>query len=248
MTLNARAPVSVFEEFLSVPSTIVQEGKIRFDSDGLSMRVVDPANVAMVDVAVGASQFERYDSTDGVIGISLERLEEVIGMADSGEIVEIELNEETRKLDVEIGSQLSFTVALIDPDSVRQEPDIPDGLDLPATLSVPGSELNRGLQAADLVSDRVTLSADPDEKAFHIAADGDTDDVDVTLNGDTLTDVSVSKSCESLFSLNYLQDMKRGIPGDESVEFDLGTEMPVMLDFETDSTDVLCMLAPRIES
>jgi proliferating cell nuclear antigen len=247
MTLHARARVSVFEEFLSVPSTIVQEGKIRFDSDGLRMRVVDPANVAMVDVAVGKDEFEAFDATDGVIGVSLERLEEVIGMADSGEIVEIELNQETRKLDVEIGSQLSFTVALIDPDAVRQEPDIPD-LELPAEVGIPGSEISRALRAADLISDHVRLSADVDEKAFHVAADGDTDDVDVTLNGDTLTDVSVSETVESLFSLDYLQDMKRAIPGDESVSFRLGTEMPVRFGFETDSTDVECMLAPRIES
>jgi proliferating cell nuclear antigen len=170
-------------------------------------------------------------------------------MADSGEIVEIELNEETRKLDVEIGSQLSFTVALIDPDSVRQEPDIPD-LDLPAEVGIPGSEISRSLRAADLVSDHVRLSADPDAEAFHVAADGDTDDVDVTLNGDTLTDVSVSESVESLFSLDYLQDMKRAIPSGESVSFQLGSEMPVRFGFETDAADVECecMLAPRIKS
>jgi hypothetical protein len=44
--------------------------------------------------------------------------------------------------------------------------------------------------------------------------------------------------------------MKRAIPGDESVSFQLGTEMPVRFGFETESADadVECMLAPRIES
>jgi hypothetical protein len=42
MTLSAIAPVCVFEEFLATPTTIVSEAKVRFDSDGLSMRVVDP--------------------------------------------------------------------------------------------------------------------------------------------------------------------------------------------------------------
>jgi proliferating cell nuclear antigen len=247
MSLSAIAPTAVFEEFLAAPLTIVDEAKVRFDSDGLSLRVVDPANVAMVDVRVPADAFDAFEASEGVIGLSIDRLDEIISMANGNELVQLELNEETRKLDVEVGGKLSFTQALIDPDSIRAEPDIPD-LDLPAVVGIPGSEIGRGLSAADLVSDHVRLAADPEDKAFHVAATGDTDDVDVTLNGDTLTDVDVSEPCESLFSLDYLQDIERAIPTDETVAFQLGNEMPVRFGFETDAANVECMLAPRIES
>jgi proliferating cell nuclear antigen len=247
MTLFARAPVSVFEEFLSVPHTIVEEGKLRFDADGLRMRVVDPANVGMVDVTVDESQFEEFTATDGVIGVSISRLSEVISMADSGMLVEVELDEEIRKLNVEIGGVLSYTIALIDPDSVRTEPDIP-ALDLPAEIEAPSSEIDRGLRGADMVSDHVELSADVDEKSFHISADGDTDSVDTTLNGETLTEVDVSESCTSTFSLDYLTDMSRAIPGDALISFEIGGEMPVRFEFETSNISAKAMIAPRVTS
>jgi DNA polymerase sliding clamp subunit (PCNA homolog) len=99
----------------------------------------------MVDVRVPGDEFDAFEATEGVIGVSLDRLDEIIGMADAGELVQIELNEETRKLDVEVGGKLSFTQALIDPDSVRAEPDIPD-LELPATVGIPGGEVGRAMK------------------------------------------------------------------------------------------------------
>ena len=75
---------------------------------------------------------------------------------------------------------LSYTLALIDPGSVRQEPDISD-LDLPATIVLTGSDLDHGIKAADLCSDHITLRADKDGEAFHMEAEGDAGDVDLEI-------------------------------------------------------------------
>lgn len=241
-------PVSTLSTALSPVSALVNECKLQLNDDGMSITAVDPANVAMVDMSIDSSNFESYSADDATLGINLERFEEVLSMGESGDVVKVSLDGETRKLDIAIGD-LSYTQALIDPDSIRKEPDIPD-LELSSTLVCEGEQISRGVAAADLCSDHVNLRADPDSGTFHIEAEGDTDDVDLELGDDELLSAQVEDSCESLFSLDYLSDMERAIPSDVEVSMRLGTEMPVKLRYSLDDggVSVVNMLAPRISS
>lgn len=246
MTFNAIAPVDTFADALDPVATLVDECKIRLTEDGLSIRAVDPANVGMADVDLPARAFETYEADGGVIGVNLDRLQDVLSMGSAGDLAHLSLDEETRKLHIEI-DELSYTLALIDPDSVRQEPDIPD-LELPADVAFEGSELARAVSAADLVGDHVSLAADPDDETFAISAEGDTDDVEVTLGADELATADVPERAESLFSLDYLEDMTRPIGSDVIVLFRLGTEMPVKFRYTNGEASVQHLLAPRIQS
>jgi len=228
-------------------SVLVDECKIRLNDEEFSIRAVDPANVGMVDLSLDAAAFESYEADGGVIGVNLGRLEDIAGMANSGDLIQLELNEETRKLHIQIDG-LSYTLALIDPDSIRQEPDIPE-LDLPAQVVLEGSQLDRGITAADMVSDHISLRVDDADEAFYIEAEGDTDDVDLKLTSDDLIDLTAG-AANSLFSLDYLKDMNKAIPKATEVTVDLGEEFPVKLHYEFAEGlgHVTYMLAPRIQS
>jgi len=248
MTFHAIIEQSALKDALGVVNALVSECKLNTTPDGIEITAVDPANVGMVDLSIDESVFEAYEADGGTLGINLEKLLDVVGMGDSGDLVDLKLNEETRKLEIEI-SGLSYTLALIDPDSIRKEPDIPD-LELDATLVFESSTLSRGITAADLCSDHVTLSADPDAEAFHIAAEGDTDDVDLEVDNGELLSAEVGDDCEAMFSLDYLSDMERPIGGDTEVSLRLGSEMPIKLRYSLADGDVSVtnMLAPRIQS
>ncbi|MFB6096954.1 MAG: DNA polymerase sliding clamp [Haloferacaceae archaeon] len=238
---------STLQDALDSVSVLVDECKIRLNEDELAVRAVDPANVGMVDLSLSAAAFESYEADGGVIGVNLQRLEDIAGMASSGDLVQLELDEETRKLHIQIDG-LSYTLALIDPDSIRQEPDIPD-LDLPAEIVAEGNQLDRGIKAADMVSDHIRLRVDADEEAFFIEAEGDTDDVDFEMDREDLIDLTAGPA-DSLFSLDYLKDMNKAIPGDAEVTIELGEEFPVKLHYEfaEGNGKVTYMLAPRIQS
>jgi len=244
---KAIVSASTLRDALDSVSVLVDECKVRLNEDGLSIRAVDPANVGMVDLSLDSAAFESYEADGGVIGVNLARLEDIAGMGNAGDLVHLELDEETRKLHIRIDG-LSYTLALIDPDSIRQEPDIPD-LDLPARIVVEGNQLDRGITAADMVSDHINLRVDEAEETFHIEAEGDTDDVDFELGTDVLIDL-VAGPADSLFSLDYLKDMNRAIPGDAEVTIELGEEFPVKLhyEFSEGKGNVTFMLAPRIQS
>ncbi len=226
---------------------LVDECKIHLEEDGLTIKAVDPANVGMVDLQLDAEAFESYESNGGILGVNLDRLESVASMASSDQLVEMELDEETRKLHIKIDG-LEYTLALIDPDSIRQEPDIPD-LDLSATIVVEGSDIDRAVKAADMVSDHIALGVNEDDELFYVEAEGDTDDVDLKLDRDDLIDLTTGPA-HSLFSLDYLKDMNKAIPNDGEVTIELGEEFPVKLHFEIAEGmgQVTYMLAPRIQS
>ena len=238
---------STFQDALDSVSVLVDECKIRLNEEEFSIRAVDPANVGMVDLSLEAAAFESYDADGGVIGVNLARLEDIAGMANSGDLIHLELDEETRKLHIEIDG-LSYTLALIDPDSIRQEPDIPD-LDLASEIVVEGAQLDRGIKAADMVSDHIRLRVDEADEAFFIEAEGDTDDVNLKLDREDLIALSAGPA-DSLFSLDYLKDMNKAIPSDAEVTVELGEEFPVKLHygFAEGLGKVTFMLAPRIQS
>jgi len=244
---KAIVSAETLKDALDSVSVLVDECKIRLNEEEFAIRAVDPANVGMVDLSLAAAAFESYEADGGVIGVNLGRLEDIAGMANSGDLIHLELDEETRKLHIQIDG-LSYTLALIDPDSIRQEPDIPD-LDLPAEIVLEGSQLGRGIKAADMVSDHIALRVDPDEEAFYIEAEGDTDDVDLKLDSDDLIDLTPG-AADSLFSLDYLKDMNKAIPNATEVTAELGEEFPVKLHYEFAEGlgQVTYMLAPRIQS
>ena len=238
---------STLQDALDSVSVLVDECKIRLNEADLSIRAVDPANVGMVDLTLDAAAFESYEADGGVIGVNLAKLEDFVGMASGDQLVELELDEETRKLKIRMDG-LSSTLALIDPDSIRQEPHIPD-LDLAADIVLEGAQLDRGIKAADMVSDHVRLRVDADAEAFHIEAEGDTDDVDFTLSTDDLIALTAG-AADSLFSLDYLKDMNKAIPKDAEVTVELGEEFPVKIHYAVaeGQGNVTYMLAPRIQS
>ncbi|MFB6221469.1 MAG: DNA polymerase sliding clamp [Halolamina sp.] len=238
---------STLRDSLDAVSVLVDECKIRLNEEELSIRAVDPANVGMVDLTLEAAAFESYEADGGVIGVNLDRLEDIAGMANSDDLVHLELDEETRKLHIEVEG-LSYTLALIDPDSIRQEPDIPE-LDLPAEITLEGAQLDRGITAADMVSDHIRLRVDEDAETFHIEAEGDTDDVDLELTAEDLINLTAGPA-DSLFSLDYLKDMNKAIASDAEVRVELGEEFPVKLHYEFAEGlgTVTFMLAPRIQS
>jgi len=245
---NAIVRADTLQATLDSIGVLVDECKIHFDEDGLEIRAVDPANVGMVDLSLSADAFEAFEVDEGLIGVNLVRLTDIAGMANSDQLVHLELDEETRKLLISIDG-LEYTLGLLDPESIREEPDLPENLNLPATIVIEGRDIARAVTAADMVSDHIELGVDDADDHFYVRAQGDTDDVHLELDAEDLIDLT-SGPASSLFSLEYLKNMNKAIPSDTEVTVELGEEFPVKLHFEFAESDgaVTYMLAPRIQS
>jgi len=227
-------------------STLVDEAKFHITKEGISARAVDPANVAMVSFDLKAGAFESFNATDGEIGVDLTRLNDILGMTSKDDKIELNLNEETRKLEIRTGG-LAYTLSLLDPTSIRKEPKVPK-LELPAKIVLNGAELKRAVKAAEKVSDHMALGVV--DKTFYVEAEGDLDKVRLDIPESSLISIQSTGNVRSLFSLDYLNDLAKSLGKAEKVSIDLGTDYPVNFSFNVAGGNgtVTYLLAPRIES
>lgn len=236
---------------LDTQTAIVDEAKVFTSEDGWTSRAVDAGNVAMFDINLPSAAFEQYKGEAGTLGIPLHRLDDVIGFADDDDVVHLSIDEETRKLDIQM-PDASYQLALIDPDSIRQEPDVPE-LDLPANFLINERRLDQGVEMANMVADHVRLVVDHNKRTFYMMAEGDTDEIEFeTPEGDDEDAIQIDdlkESAESWYSLDYMEDLVGGIPKEHEVRIHLGNEFPIKMFFSLAEGvgSVEYMLAPRIK-
>lgn len=242
------SPFSTWLDYVNV----VDEAKVHLDRDGLEIRAVDPANVGMVDAELDESAFASYTvDHDSLIGVNLVRLTSIINGADAHQQITVTYDSTTANLIIQYGGH-EFTVSLIDPVSIREEPDVPE-LDLSVEATVETEEFQDAMKFSDEVSDHVEIRTDHDEMIVY--AEGDTDDYKDTIeDGDDEIEIerANAEKDSSLFSLEYMKDMVDRFECDE-IEVQHGSEFPIKMRgtiSEDDRTvgNALYMLAPRIQT
>lgn len=242
---KAKIKAEVLKTILEAVHTLVDEAKIQCTPEGVSLKAVDPAHVAMVELSLGKGAFESYKAEDLEMGVDLDKLKDILKLAGSGDSIELEYHEETHRLIFRMG-HLTRRMALIDTANMG-DPKVPN-LNLPSKVTIMAGELQQGIKASEAVSDHIALSADG--KIFELIADGDTDQVHLKLEGDELISIEAPEKARSLFSLDYFSNMNKVVKGSDAITLNLGTDYPVKLEFDIadGAGHITYLLAPRIES
>jgi proliferating cell nuclear antigen len=242
---KATIDADILKSSIETLSVLVDEARFRISTEGLSVRAVDPANVAMVSFELAASAFDDYAADDCEIGMDLTKINDIFGVAEKNEKATLELDEMSQKMAIHIGG-FSYTLSLLDPSTIRAEPRIPQ-LELPAEVVLNGKELQKAVKAAEKISDHMSLGVD--EEIFYMEAEGDTDKVRLEMPRDQLIDLK-SGEARSLFSLDYLSDIVKPASKSNEVTLELGRDYPIRISFTIaeGAGKISYLLAPRIES
>ena len=246
-SFRATIQAAYLKTILSSLRALVDEARIRVTEDGLTVRAVDSANVAMDDLELEAAAFESFEASPGTLGLNLDRFADPVRLASKDDLVQLFLDPESGKLIVVVDG-LRYSMACLDSRTLRVEPTLPE-FDLPAAVTVDRDVLQRGVKAADLVADHVRLRMEAGADALVIEAEGDTDAVTLELDGDDI-DILAVGDASTLFSLDYCKKLVRTIPAGTPVTLDLGEDFPLILSYELADGDgtTTRMLAPRIET
>ena len=247
---DAIIDAGTLQQYVDVFTPLVAEGRIHFNDDGITTAVCDSANVAMIAPGrLDAAAFESYDAPGAAtIGVSFDTLSERLGAANSGDLVRLRVDMETRKLKLDYRN-ISQSVGMIDPDAIRQDPDTPD-IDLPNTMTVEAGALDEAATVIDMVTDHLGIDARPDDREVALIGQGDIDDTEVVFGDEETISADVPEDTWSLFSLEYVEELIDPMPADAEVTLTFGDEFPMLLDWEAceGRLTVHQMLAPRIES
>ncbi|MDY0293170.1 MAG: proliferating cell nuclear antigen (pcna) [Candidatus Methanomethylophilaceae archaeon] len=230
---------------VNIISTLIDEVKFTIDSEGMSLKAVDPAHVAMIEMEIGAKAFESFVANETEIGVDLDKIKTVLKLASAGDIITMEQDEDRGRLIFKVGN-ITRRMNLVDT-SGMSDPKVPQ-LTLSANIGVVASELQKGIRAAESISDHIALTAD--SESFELSCEGDTDSASLKIDSDNLEHLEASSKVCSLFPLDYFSNLVKAVPSETVVNVELDNDYPVKLVFSLadGNGSVRYLLAPRIES
>lgn len=247
----------VFKPFVSAIQAVDDEAKVRITDDGLAATIVDPACVLMGDITLPASEFEAYDvQEDTVIGVNVDQLKSLVRRARKGKSDELTLSIRERELSATVSRGYENhdvvsqgSMQLIDPDSIRQEPDIPD-LDLSVSATVDARPFKDALGYAVGESEHVRLSVkgvNQHANAMYMGGRTDTREESVAIDN-----IDCDDTAEALYSADYMTAILKTAAsvGADTVTVKFDDEYPVFVDMDGEGTpvSVTYILSPRVES
>jgi proliferating cell nuclear antigen len=80
---EAKGKVEIFKRIVEIISVIVSEVKYNIREDGLHIKAVDPAHVAMVELNINPKAFSEYSASDTELGIDLDKLDSIIELGEA---------------------------------------------------------------------------------------------------------------------------------------------------------------------
>jgi proliferating cell nuclear antigen len=181
--------------------------------------------------------------------INISELLKLLKRTSKDEIVELNLDEKTAKLQVKITGkyQRSFTMPTLEA-SEEEVPTPKVTFNVRAKATTQG--LSQAIEDAQLVSDHVKIEADPEKLVFN--ASGDLMGATITLQkgSDTLLDLETKEPAKATFSLSYLTEIIKAASATSDIAtLEFSSDMPIKLDFQqTKEGKLTFYLAPRIET
>ncbi len=247
------ANADVFRKSIGAISVLIDEAELVVDPAGLSLAATDPSQISMIDFSMEKSAFAHYETTGSQrLGVDIDYLNQIMGRAKASDALELELDEGQSRLRVALkGSSVStFLISLIDIASAEvPKPKI----QFEATVKISAQTLQDALKSASLISTHVTLGANANK--FWIKAHSSkgslnhvtTREEDKQLKIDWTTP-GANAETSAMFPLDYLSDIIKFAPSDQSLTLQLRNNAPVHVAYAIGPARLAYYLAPRIES
>ncbi|MCD6127951.1 MAG: proliferating cell nuclear antigen (pcna) [Methanomicrobia archaeon] len=238
---NAKLEARLWRDIVNTVSSIIEEAPFDVKEQGMYMRAMDPSHISMLDIEIPKEMFEEYSiDKEMFLGVNMDEMKKIIYRAKPTDVLIINAEESRIYLTFVGDSKRKFGLPLIDVLEKRTKlPEIP----FTATIKLSSEIFQDGIKDASVVADHITFEARKD--AFYIRAQGDTSDIETVNEKDSLIEYDLKEEARATFNLSYLSDISKSIYGEMTIK--LGTDVPLMLEFEIDKAKVKFILAPRVE-
>jgi len=244
---------STIKPFLNAVNQLVDEARIHFEQEGLHVNAVDLLNVGMIEAHLDATEFEEYDlPEETAVGMNLGEAKQLVRRARKGKDDELRLHVQEYELTAtvsrgyennEVVSQ--GTMQLIDPDSLRQEPDLPEFETETVLLkaNVFTDALSYAMGASAYVEIK-TQNVNQHAQALYMGGENDTREEQAAITG-----IDVVETTKSLYTTDYMAKFLGAVKnvGPREVRLELATEFPLWATFKSDGLSVEFAVAPRIQ-
>lgn len=227
---------------------LIDEGQLEVGKEGLSLRAMDPSQIAMVSFTMPRSAFADFEAPapSVKVGLNFDAISKILSRTRGGEKLEISKVENKLQLKFIGGKRKrSFKVPVLDmPAGATKEPNVQHD----AVIKVSSSHFKESLRDCALVGSHISLEAG--EKGFSIEVHGDSSDLTEENEGQSeeIVEMKVGKPARATFPLQYLDDIVRACPENGNITIYLKSNAPLKVEYEVESAKVIYYLAPRIDS
>ena len=227
---------------------LIDEGQLEVSKEGLSLRAMDPSQIAMVSFSMQKTAFTEYDAPAPPVkvGLNFDSISKILSRTRGGEKLEISQADNKLMLKFVGGKRKrSFKVPILDmPAGASKEPPVQHD----AVIKVSSSHFKESLRDCALVGSHISLEAN--ENGFSIEVHGDSSDLteENEKTSEEIVEMNVSKPARATFPLQYLDDIVRACPENGNITIYLKSNHPLKVQYEVESARVVYYLAPRIDS
>ena len=237
--MKAVIGMETLQGVLKALSAINTKGKMQIGPDGWHVKMVDPANVAMVDVMIPAHAFDFYTADTGEIALEFARIQTMLSGKEP-----VTLQVADQQIEISTGRH-KFSLRLLDPSTVNPMPRIPE-IDLPAAVEIDAAEWAAALKAILAILDKSDSAIiEQTDEMFRLSAKSE---VESYLSEWPLTELTGIRHgmSRARFTLDYLTDISRGLSG--PVKIETGVDYPMRMGCRIGEASVSYLIAPRIET
>ena len=242
--MKLKSSVSNLKEVVDILSSITNEAKLEFDNEGLKVRAIDSARIAMVDLFVPKDSFSLYEVDEKVeVSVELDKIRNVLRLASQSDDLAISIS--GSKIKFSLGN-LTKTMSTLD--SIVNSPKLPT-VDPKNFVVIRKADLDKGLRAATDVRDSIKFTIE--DKKFEATSKSDSEEVDLVIDNDSLIEIRSQEKASSSYPLDYLSKIIKAVSFADTLKIAFNNDYPLVMEFNFAAKDGIktakFLLAPRIE-
>jgi len=229
----------LLSDVIGIISELVTEVRLNFNSRGLSIIAIDPANVALISFSLPASAFSQYEAEEEKLGVSLDSLKSVLRRSGIGSSIILKTEGNQLKIEIHDKIKRNFSLALIEIEGEEKEA---PSLNFSSKVEMSSMDFLDSVEDCSIVADSCSFIVKDDK--FVIEASG----LHSARSEFSSDEASISGKGKSRFSLEYLQKFSKACKLSDKVIINLGEDYPLKLEFKSGNVELMFVLAPRVEA
>lgn len=219
-----------------------------FNIENLYIQLMDGAHVCLIDISIPKDWFDVYENnTTQVISLTSSVLVKINSMYTKDSIYEINLNDESSKLEIHFyNSQQNkhFEIPLLEIERDVLSPTIIETL---LDFNIKSSSFDKYITELSNFGDDVIISCKDDRLNFQTSSDEGS--LNIEIEGDTLQDFSVVENYvfSAKFPIKYLSLISKLSLNYTHTHLYLDESNPLRITFDDSKIIIQYFLAPKVE-
>ena len=227
---------------IEVLGKLIDEVAFRITPDGVYVKAIDAARVALIDIFLPPTAFIEYEVPEEVIaGLSTANLAKLLKKVKKGDKFVMEVDEENVKIIIESTIRRTYKFRNLE----VTVPEIPEAnLEFNVEAHLLVDVIRHAIKDAEAVGDLLEIEAPDQETLFMRGRGASITETKLVKGSPALIELVVKEPSKSLYNLEYLKYIVNLTKIAELAVLRFSTDMPLELEFSLGEGRVKYLLAP----